>query len=490
VSAHDDVAAWLAARADRVIETSCAQIFLEGDVAWKMKRPVDFGFLDYSTLAKRKAFLEKELAFNNAITPGIYRAVRKVARAGDGFAFDGPGRAADYVLEMRRFADTAVLADNPGRIDSDIAERLGRTIAQFHIRAPVNPNGGGVKALGFTIRSNAEQLRRMADRLGPDDVEALLAITDHAFEAAGPHLERRRAEGFARHCHGDLHLANIIVEDGVPKLFDCIEFNELLSEIDVQYDLAFTLMDLAFRGRPDAANRVLGAYLDDAARHFGDELWAGLSLLPMMQGVRASVRAHVVTQQGDVAGGRAYVAAARRHFAPPKPTLTAIGGVSGAGKTTVARMIAHALGPTPGAILLRSDEVRKRVFGYGLAEPAPDALYAPESMRQAYAAMLAEAKLALTAGRSVILDATFIDLDNRTAAAALAKEVGVAFDGVWLTAPRPVLEARIEARRGDASDATADTLAQQLARDPGDIHWRIIDASDPAATAQRITGGD
>lgn len=484
-------AAALARDAELVIDTSCAQVFLQGATALKVKKPVDFGFLDFSTLEKRRWALDRELAFNRATAPDIYRAVRRLTRTEDGgVELDGDGALVDYALEMRRFDPKAVLSEQPQALTGDLAEALGRTIARNHIAAEVNLEGGGVKALGYTIRTNAEHLRSLQDKLGPALVDEVVTGTDVEFARQTPLLEARRAAGFARHSHGDLHLGNILLEDGRPIPFDCIEFNDLLSEIDTLYDLAFLIMDLGFRDRADAANRVLNAYLDEAARGMPDGLLDGLAALPLMLSARASVRAHVAAYQDQTEPAKAYLRAAAAHLRPAFAKLVALGGVSGTGKTTLARIVAARIGAAPGAVILRSDEVRKRLAGLGPTEAAPAGAYGREQMQAAYAAMLGEAERALIAGRAVILDATYMDAANRAAAEALARRIGIAFDGIWLTAPAEVLEARVAARHGDASDATVEVLHQQLARGPGDLDWRAVDTTHTDKAAREILGGD
>jgi aminoglycoside phosphotransferase family enzyme/predicted kinase len=477
---------WLSSRSERVIETSCAWVFLNGGTALKLKKPVDYGFLDFSTPAKRRWALDRELAFNRVTAPDIYRAVRRITREGDGLALDGAGEAVDHVLEMRAFDPAAVLSEQPERIDGALAERLGRIIAGFQATADVRPDGGGLKALGFTITTNADHLRALADGLGADEVDHVIAATDAAFAAAAPLLERRRAEGFARRCHGDLHLGNILLEAGRPVLFDCIEFNDLLSEIDVQYDVAFTVMDLAFRGRAEAASRLLNAWLDEAARSFPATLWDGLAALPLMLSARASVRAHVTANQGELGLARAYLAAAARHLAPPPASLTAIGGLSGTGKTTLARRIAPGLGGAPGAVVLRSDEIRKRLAGAQPTERLPPAAYAPETSARVYGEMLGLARRVLAAGRAVVLDAVFLRLEERQAAAEVARAAGVPFQGAWLQGPAPMLAERLAARVGDASDAGPATLEEQLLHDPGPIDWAVLGAGELGAAAARL----
>ena len=472
-----------------MIETSCAWVALQGARALKVKKPVDYGFLDYSTAAKRRWALERELAFNRATAPDIYRAVRPITRQAAGLALGGAGDAVDWALEMRAFDPAAVLAEQPERVDPTLAETLGRTIARFHAGAELRPEGGGVRALGFTIRTNADNFRRLEGALGKQEVEHLIAATDQALADHTRLLERRRAEGFARRCHGDLHLGNILLEDGRPVLFDCIEFNDLLSEIDVLYDVAFTVMDLWFRERREPANRLLNAYLDEAARSFPPDIWDGLVLLPLFLSARAAVRTHVTGMQGDIATARAYLAAARAHLEPPMPTLTAIGGLSGTGKTTLARRLAPSLGAAPGALVLRSDEIRKRLAGVGPTDKLPKAAYGPGMSEHVYGEMLAIARRALAAGRGVILDAVFLEPAERATASALAGDAFVPFQGVWLQGDPAELRRRLAGRSGDASDADAAVLDEQLTRDPGPIDWLRLDAGDLEGAARSLTAG-
>ena len=444
--------------ADRVVETACALVFLKGEEAFKLKKPVDYGYLDFSTRDKRRWATERELVFNRRTAPDVYRDV---------FELEG-----ELVLLMRRFDEDTVLSACPERVDADMAEALGRRIARFHAKAELAPEGGGAANIDYVAGSNAQLIRRFADRLGEEDVARLEARTAEALSALAPRLDRRRDQGFSRRCHGDLHLGNIFVEDGEPVLFDCIEFSELLSDIDVLYDLAFLVMDLRFRGRRDAANRVLNAWLDEAARDFGEAEWDGLAALPLFQSLRAGVRCHVACNAGDFAEGRRYLEAALELIEPEPASLTAVGGLSGSGKTTWARRRAPELGAAPGAVILRTDEIRKRLWGAGATEPLPPDAYAPEVGLRVYALMFDEARACLKAGCAVILDAAFLKPEEREAAGTLARDAGVAFDGVWLDAAPDELRRRIAARTGDASDADLKVLEGQLARDLGEIGWR------------------
>jgi aminoglycoside phosphotransferase family enzyme/predicted kinase len=486
LSHEAELIAWLAARSERVIDTACAHVFLAGETALKVKRHADLGYVDFRTAETRRWALERELAFNKAAAPDIYRRLRRVTREADGgLAFDGAGETLDYALEMRRFADEAVLAARPQDVDGELAEALGRTVAALHAAAELRPEGGW-SALAFTVGSNAELLRELAGKLDLARVEILIALTEAELARQGPRLKARAAAGFARRCHGDLHLGNILVENGRPILFDCIEFNDLLSDLDVLYDLAFLLMDLDFRGRRDVGVRVLSAYLDEAARSFPETLWEGLAALPLMLAVRAGVRAHVQAHSGDLAGARAYVEAGIAHLSPAPPLLAAVGGLSGSGKSTVSRGIAPGLGASPGAVVLRTDEIRKRLLGVAPTQPVDRALYTPEFYIRTYDALFDDARALLQAGRAVVLDATFLDPALRARAERLAAACGVPFEGLWLDAPAEVLEARVAARTGDASDATVEVLHEQmaqLARAP--VGWRRLDtAGDLAAAAQ------
>ncbi|MBS0363463.1 MAG: AAA family ATPase [Proteobacteria bacterium] len=486
-----ELVAWLKSRSERAIETACARIFLAGEVAWKMKRAADLGYADFRTPGQRKWALDRELAFNKAAAPDIYRRVRTITRGADGgFAFadeaGATGEAVDYALEMRRFDDAGVLSNDPSKVDGAMAERLGRMIAGVQAEAPLRPEGGWA-SLAWTIGSNAELLNELKGQLAHDRVEAMVEATNAEFERQLPLLKARTAAGYARRCHGDLHLANILVEDGEPILFDCIEFNDLLSDIDVLYDVAFLLMDLDFRGRRDAGVRVLSAYLDAAVRTFGQGVWEGLAALPLFLSVRAAVRAHVAAHSGDLDQSAAYVEAAIAHLSPPPPALAATGGFSGTGKTTFARAIAPGLGASPGAAVLRTDEVRKRLAGVGPVDRLPRDIYTPQFYAQVYETLFADARAMLKAGRAVVLDATFTEAPLRARAEALAAECGVPFHGAWLTAPLEVLEARVGARVGDASDADVAVLRDQAARfGDQDIGWATVDATQAPEQAAEI----
>jgi aminoglycoside phosphotransferase family enzyme/predicted kinase len=476
MTAADDVHAWLAAQSERFIETSCARVYLFENHTLKVKTPVDMGFLDFTTAEKRRWALERELSFNQAYAPDIYREIRRVTRREGGFALDGAGETVEWALEMRRFPDDAVLSGHPDKVDGALGEALGRMIARSHISAPVKRDGGGRRAMAYTLRTNADQLNALAPRLGADVVRRLIAGSDAALEAAAPLLDARAAEGLARRCHGDLHLGNILIENGAPKLFDCIEFNDMLSDIDTLYDLAFLIMDLDVRGRDEAANRALNGYLDEAARGLPATLWGGLAALPLMLSARAAVRAHVSAHGGDDGLGQKYARAALGYLKTPAPRVYAIGGLSGSGKTTLARAVAPRVGGAPGALVLRSDEIRKRLWAAAPLERLPPDAYSARASERVHAEMFRLADVFLAAGRSVVLDATFIEEARRGEAEAVADKAGAPFQGVWLATDEARLRERLASRRGDASDANEAVSRAQRGLDPGAIDWARLDA--------------
>jgi aminoglycoside phosphotransferase family enzyme/predicted kinase len=467
----------------QVHETPAAKVFVGPERVLKIKKPVDFGFLDFTTLTKREWATRRELGFNRETAPDVYLGVHAIVReaSGDLALWDAEtpadhGEVVEWALEMRPFAGP-VLADRPERVDGALAEQLGREAARLHGRASISTRRKGSAVLDYVLTSNAHQLRSLGPMLDQDAVERLIAQSREAFDALVPLLDRRGEGGWVRCCHGDLHLGNIVVERDRPILFDCIEFNDALREIDVAYDIAFLLMDLGFRGRADAANRVLSAWLDEAARSLGDGVWESLALLPLCQSMRAAVRAHVSGHGGATDMARAYVAAGLRHLAPSPPKLFALGGFSGSGKSTLSRAMAPKLAPAPGAVVLRSDEIRKRLWGAGPRDRLPSEAYGAEASQTVYAEMLRTARRCLGEGWAVVLDAAFLTLAEREAAERLGADLSLPFQGLWLQAPADVLRQRVRNRRDDASDADEAVLERQLARDVGEMRWRCVEAT-------------
>lgn len=476
------------------ITTHASHLFLADGRAWKLKRALKYSYLDYSTPALRERFTRAELNLNRRTAPGLYLRVRAITRAEDGgLEFDGAGDAVDWVLEMNRFPEENLfdrLAED-GRLTPALARALADGIAGFHARATVLPDHGGRAAIAAVIDDNLVNLCAVAPPLPAEAVAGVGGGMRAALVRLGPLLDRRRAAGRVRRCHGDLHLGNVCLLDGGPTLFDCIEFNDEFACIDVLHDLAFLLMDLAERRLPGLANIVFNRYLDRS----GDV--AGLPALPLFQAMRAAVRAEVLgvrareRPDGDE-GARAadYLDLAGRLLAPARPRLIGMGGFSGTGKSTVAMTVAPAFGPAPGARVIRSDVIRKRLMGVAPEVRLPPIAYEEAISRAVYAAMMSEARATLAAGYTAILDATFMDAQDRAAAARAAAEANVPFAGLWLEAPADLLEARVAGRHDDASDADLAVLRNQLAVNIAGLDWRRIDASgdsDSAAAAARAS---
>ena len=472
------------------IETHASHVFLAGERAYKMKKPVRFTFLDFSTLEKRKAACAHEVELNRRTAPEIYLGLVPVTRDGDALALGGGGEAVEWLVEMRRFGSDGLLATlaDKGDLKLPLIEQLAADVAAFHARAEVRPGCGGAESFLKIVEGSEEDMKPSLGKVL--DAEKARGVTARSRELIATHrdlFERRRDEGQVRHCHGDLHLGNVTVVDGHPVIFDCVEFNDHIARIDVFYDLAFLLMDLAFRAETDErlaghANRALNVYLDHVPR---DALALdGLALLPLFMATRAVVRAKVTAVQAKDEAAKekaeAYLDFAAKLLEEKEPRLVAVGGLSGTGKSTLAKEVAARLGGAAGALHLRTDVIRKRLFGAGPLDRLPDEAYAPGAGEKVYEEMCRLAREALGGGTSVVMDAVFAREEERRAAADLAAEKGISLEGLWLDAPASVLEARVaerEKRGDDPSDAGVEVLRKQLSYDLGEMTWRSVDAS-------------
>jgi uncharacterized protein len=466
-------------------ETHASVVFLSGCRAWKLKRAVRYDYLDFSTVDRRKAMCEAELQLNRRTAPSLYRRVVTVTReTGGALALDGSGTVVDWVIEMSRFDQEDLFDRLAARHALDLAlmRPLAAAIARLHASAERRQGHGGRDGMAWVVDGNetgfSEQPPEVFD---PDACRQITLEARAAIACHGASLDSRRAKGFVRQCHGDLHLRNIVRLDGVPTLFDGVEFNDEISCIDVMYDLAFLLMDLWRRGLPRHANTVLNGYLAET----GDV--EALSLLPLFLSCRAAVRAKTDATaaglQTDparrvelVQSARDYVTMAQTLLRPPGARLVAVGGFSGCGKSTLAPALAPALGAVPGAIVLRTDEIRKQLLGVDPLSKLGAEGYTPAVSARVYAAALEQATRIVGTGHTAIVDAVFARVEDRAAVEQAAREAGVPFSGVWLDAPADVLASRVEARRGDASDADAAVVRQQVAHGAGDVGWHRINA--------------
>ena len=416
---------------------------------------------------------EAEIAFNRVFAPEVYIGVDKV---------EAPSGAIDWLVVMRRFDDTCLfdrMAER-GALTPQLMAALGARVAQVHDSLPViRGSFCRPEAYRESVASDVRQVIDHGDRLDPELSRKLAVALPGALEPFIDLVARRVDAGAIRRCHGDLHLRNIVLIDGKPMPFDAIEFSERIANIDVMYDIAFALMDLCHRGLRPLANRLLNEWLWRIADLPGAPHHEALALLPMFLGRRACIRAYVDSSVTAVSGAdnapaRAYQRSAMAFLEPAPARLLAVGGLSGSGKTTHALAIAPAIGRAPGAVVVRSDVERKRLAGVVLEERMPAGSYTPESSAKVYAAMLDRAAQALRAGHSVVLDAVFARPEERAAAEALARTVGVPFEGTWLDIPKEVAQARVASRTGDASDATPAVVERQFGYDLGEIGWKRL----------------
>lgn len=470
------------------VEAICthgAMVFLSGKYAYKIKRDVRYDYLDFSTLQKRHEMLLRELYLNAPAAPSIYRDVLAVTRDTVGrLHLGGTGEVVEWVLRMRRFdaADELGQVAKRGALDDRMAATLGESIAQYHVRAKPSTDISGSDLIGAILDQVNSAFATMTDDLGVDDVAQYRAATDHVFATVTTKLNARGQNGHVRRCHGDLHLGNIVVIDGVPTPFDALEFDETLGTCDVLYDLAFLLMDLQHNGLKRAANIVLNSYLLQAR---STDHYACLSLLPLFQSVRAAIRAMVAVQAARLdpkatqlsGNARGYLSEALSYLDPAPAQLIAIGGLSGTGKTVLAASLAPGIGAAPGAIHLRSDLERKALFGVSALTRLPGSAYGPDVTARVYGSLREKAHSILSGGHAVILDATWQTEEERATLPALARNAGVQFTGFWLTANTGVLENRVSARRGDASDADTAVVRAQSERVNIPVSWTQIDAS-------------
>jgi aminoglycoside phosphotransferase family enzyme/predicted kinase len=478
------------------IDTHAASVFLAGERALKIKRAVRFPFLDYSTLEKRKAACETELAINRRTAPQIYRGVVAITREPGGrLTIGGSGEPIEWAVEMQRFDDNLTLDHlaAAGRINANLADALGRIVAASHADAAPADATRWIAALESYIDEHREAFGQWPELFPADENQAFAEVAPAAFARIRPLLNERAKLGFIRRIHGDLHLGNIVLLDQQPVLFDAIEFSEVIASGDVLYDLAFLLMDLVERDLGTVANIVFNRYLTEARRI---ENLDALAALPFFLAMRAAIRAKVTAARLERAEAdardeiariaRTYFGWARRFIAPAPPTLVAVGGLSGTGKSVLARVLAPLLSPPPGAVVLRSDVERKALFGKDeFSSLGPDA-YASNVTRLVYAAITDKARRALAAGHSAIVDAVFAQPDERAQIEEAARSTGVRFEGLFLEADVTIRTQRVGSRQRDASDADVNVARAQEEYDLGALSWRRVDASGlPEQTLQR-----
>ena len=464
----------------QVIETHISWVLLTGEYAYKIKKPMNFGFLDFTELSGRAHFCAEELRLNQRLTDDLYLEVLPITGSVEAPQLGGDGAPIEYALKMRQFPQNQMLStlQANGELTAAHIDQMARQIAQFHLAAPkvaVEHPLGTPDSVMAPVEQNFEQIRPfLSDKADLVQLDALQAWARSSFDRLHGLFETRKAEGFIRECHGDIHLGNATMIDGKVVIFDCIEFNEPFRLTDVYADTAFLAMDLEDRGLKSLARRFISQYLEIT----GD--YAGLELLNFYKAYRALVRAKVAlfSMPADADGVqrattlrqyRNYANLAESYSAIPSRLLAITHGVSAVGKSHVAMRMVEALG----AIRLRSDVERKRLFGEQAEQAAgqlQQGIYADDASQKTYQHLHQLAGTILRAGFPVVIDATYLKQAQRQAAADVASETGVPFLILDCNAPDAVIAswlAQRQADQNDPSDATLEVVAaQQASRDP------------------------
>jgi hypothetical protein len=462
----------------RIIETHISIVVLTGTFAYKIKKPVDLGFLDFTTLEKRRLFCDEELRLNSRLAPEIYLDVVRICGTPETPRIGGTGEVIEYAVRMREFAQEA-LADRVlarGELTSRHIDALAVLVAEFHLRTPrssENDEYGAPEAILASAAQNFAQIRALqaqAEHLPVLDEVETWSRREH--ERLRKVFLRRKHEGGVRECHGDLHLRNILLLDGKPRVFDCIEFNPELRWIDVMNEVAFLVMDLRAASRPKFAARFLNAYLEST----GD--YGGLGVMRYYLVYRAMVRAKInlmrarqletgaeesITHEEQF---RRYLALAQSSVRPPRPFILITHGLSGSGKTTLSLPLVE----LTGAIRIRSDVERKHMHNLAAQDRRrsgiSEGLYRTDVTAATYTRLLDLAGTVVKSGHGVVVDATFLQRRHRDMFRAQAERAGVPFLIVDFSASERILRERIVARneRGnDASDADLAVLEHQFA---------------------------
>lgn len=457
----------------QVLETHISWVILTGDYAYKIKKPMDFGFLNFSTLERRQHFCEEELRLNRRLAKELYLDVLPITGTPEEPSIGGSGEAIEYAIRMRQFDQDALFdaRQEQGTLEPSLLATLARQVAEFHDTLPSVAAGkdlGTPEAVYAAMQENFDQIRPLlTDQALLTQLDNLEDWTRTTFERQRERVQQRHQDGFVRECHGDLHLANITVFNDQVTIFDGIEFNEPFRWIDVINDLAFLLMDLESRREYALANLVLNTYLE----YRGD--YDALTLLPLYKTYRALVRAKIalftlgnpsltdVEKEGLKQRYRDYADLAESYGDIPNHYLLATTGLSASGKTCVSAAMAGELG----LIRLRSDVERKRLFGLRPLDqsrsPQGGNIYTPEANARTYQRLAELSATLLEAGLSVIVDAACLREVERTLIAEVAETHSVPFALLHCEAPEALRRQWIRNRTGDASEATEELLDAQ-----------------------------
>ncbi|HEY5649058.1 MAG TPA: AAA family ATPase [Nitrospiria bacterium] len=458
------------------LHTHISDVFLTGKFAYKVKKAVDLKFLDFSSLEKRKFFCEREVALNRRLAQDIYLGVVPITVDNGAVRVGGKGEVIEYAVKMVQFDQKGLLnaVAKRGELTADHMRTLAGQLAGFHRSALCDEGYGHPRVVGEHVLGNFKQTEKYRGIVVERDrFDRLREFSEMFLEEHTAGFEERMHRGAIRICHGDLHLRNICLDRDRLIIFDCIEFNEALSHIDVISEAAFLMMDLDHRGLHGLGNVFFNTYLDET------QDYPGLSVLDFYLIYRAMVRAKVAVISLDdpdmnkkekrEAGNRAgaYFELAHRYLMTHDPRLIIMAGVSGSGKSTVAQDLSRA----ENAVVIRSDVLRKHIAGIELDTRAggqggyEEGIYTHEMTERTYAGLLKAAEAVVESGRWAILDATFGNSDLRRAALEWAEKKEIPFTIIHCSAPVPELESRLvgrEARGVDASDAGVAVMRRQL----------------------------
>jgi hypothetical protein len=454
-----------------LVQTHISYVFLTGDYAYKVKKEVNLGFVDFSSLEKRKEFLLTEIRLNRQVAPDLYLEVLPITLRGDRFILGGTEEPVEYVSKMRQFPQEN-LFDNllaKNRLSMERITELAKVVADFHQHTTTNDyiaSFGTVSTIKAAFDENYLQSQKYVGEIQTQQqLEETRTFTDNFFAQKEDLLRSRVDNHKIKECHGDLHLRNICLWQDKIQLFDRIEFSELFRFVDVMYDVAFVVMDFDARGHQDFGNIFLNTYVEQT----GD--WEGLQVLPLYLSRQAYVRAKVTSfllddpsiaedvKQQSAKTAADYYKLAWQYTQTSQGKLMLMSGLSGSGKTTVAKQLAKNIN----AIHIRSDAVRKHLAGISLDDRGGDSIYTAEMSHKTYARLLELGLLLASQGFPVILDAKYDRLKDRREAIAAANKQGIPLQIVHCTAPESVLRDRLSKRKGDISDATVDLLSRQQA---------------------------
>jgi len=473
---HKQLCEALARKLDAALyETHISTVLVAGGHAWKLKKPVDLGFLDFSTLGKRRHCCEEEIRLNGRLAPDVYQRVATITGTVGDPVIDGDGEILEYAVQMREFPADALLADDPALLDASLIDAIAGQVARFQREAAVATPASGFgqpDAVLAPMQQNFEQvLAHIEEAAERERLAALQAWTETRFAELRPLLELRAGNGRIREGHGDMHLGNIAVEEGRAIIFDGIEFNANLRWIDVVNEIAFLMMDLDMAGRHDLSQRFLNRWLAFS----GD--FSGLRLLAFYLVYRAMVRTKiaVLRLQQKLADDermrverqyRRYLALAERYTRPASPALLLMSGPSGSGKSVVVRRLFSRLA----VIQLASDVERKRLAGLDPLDRSGSApgggIYTRDMGQKTYARLLELCREVVGAGYVAAADATFLKRDQRRPFEELARELGVPFLILEMRTPVELLRERVAQRlqrSDDPAEATIEVLEMQLA---------------------------